>query len=38
MASQLVERWGMSNRLEPVAVLAYDGAAPGGGETSPQTQ
>lgn len=41
IARQMVGRWGMSEKLGPVAVLAGDGAGqslPGAGETSPETQ
>jgi cell division protease FtsH len=40
IARQMVGRWGMSDRLGPVAVLPSDGSGlfPGVSETSPQTQ
>jgi cell division protease FtsH len=41
IARQMVGRWGMSERLGPVALLASDGQGPllpGASETSPQTQ
>jgi cell division protease FtsH len=41
IARQMVGRWGMSDKLGPVAIFPSDGAAPvppGGGETSPQLQ
>jgi cell division protease FtsH len=41
IARQMVGRWGMSERLGPVAVLPSDGQGPflsGASETSPQTQ
>jgi cell division protease FtsH len=41
IARQMVGRWGMSEKLGPIAVLPSDGAGPllpGASETSPQTQ
>ncbi|MDQ6841338.1 MAG: ATP-dependent zinc metalloprotease FtsH [Actinomycetota bacterium] len=41
IARQMVGRWGMSDKLGPIAVLPSDGAGPllpGVSETSPQTQ
>ena len=41
IARQMVGRWGMSDKVGPVAVLPSDGAGPllpGASETSPQTQ
>jgi cell division protease FtsH len=41
IARQMVGRWGMSDKLGPIAVLPSDGAGPflpGASETSPQTQ
>jgi cell division protease FtsH len=41
IARQMVGRWGMSDKLGPIAVLPSDGAGPllpGTSETSPQTQ
>jgi cell division protease FtsH len=41
IARQMVGRWGMSDKLGPIAVLLSDGAGPllpGVSETSPQTQ
>jgi cell division protease FtsH len=41
IARQMVGRWGMSDKLGPIAVLPNDGAGPflpGASETSPQTQ
>jgi cell division protease FtsH len=40
IARQMVGRWGMSERVGPIAVLPSDGAGPlfGVSETSPQTQ
>jgi cell division protease FtsH len=41
IARQMVGRWGMSDRVGPIAVLPNDGAGPflpGASETSPQTQ
>ena len=41
IARQMVGRWGMSDKIGPVAVLPADGAGPllpGVSETSPQTQ
>ncbi len=41
IARQMVGRWGMSEKVGPVAVLPSDGAGPllpGASETSPQTQ
>ncbi len=41
IARQMVGRWGMSDKLGPVAVLPSDGQSPllpGASETSPQTQ
>jgi cell division protease FtsH len=41
IARQMVGRWGMSDKLGPIAVLSRDGQSPffpGASETSPQTQ
>jgi cell division protease FtsH len=38
IARQMVGRWGMSDKLGPITLLPGDGALPGAGETSPQTQ
>ncbi len=41
IARQMVGRWGMSDKVGPIAVLPNDGAGPllpGASETSPQTQ
>ena len=41
VARQMVGRWGMSDKLGPIALLPSDGAGPylpGASETSPQTQ
>jgi cell division protease FtsH len=41
IARQMVGRWGMSDKLGPIAVLPDDGTGPplaGGTQTSPQTQ
>jgi cell division protease FtsH len=41
IARQMVGRWGMSEKLGPIAVLPSDGSGPflpGASETSPQTQ
>jgi cell division protease FtsH len=41
IARQMVGRWGMSDKVGPIAVLPSDGAGPllpGASETSPQTQ
>jgi cell division protease FtsH len=41
IARQMIGRWGMSDKLGPIALLPSDGSAPmwpGASETSPQTQ